>query len=297
MRAAYLNRVILCAFVIASFTALYVRNLKNRNLDSAKASQLEDRDEASVGEIQASSRSSNYESFQDGSNSGFSGPLDIHSDPILYAQEGVESVPDHPVLENLEDQNAHSHQSNPGLHYNFQPLIAAKAGYFFFSNSTMRKVYDNGGWDIQLSASYPIYNLNERLGLNVYAALEYLHCTGKSTQGGQKTILYEIPVNVGIQPVILITPEVQYFFSLGPRYFYIHQHNNSPYLDKNNSRNGIGLFVNTGFNFFPCDHLLVDVFGEYSYAKTHVDSRKTGVYSTNTQISGFTFGGGLGYAF
>jgi hypothetical protein len=190
-----------------------------------------------------------------------------------------------------------SQKSTP-VDYKIGPTLEAKVGYFFFVDSTMRDVYDEGGLDLQISGSYPVIKWARRYALNVYASVEYLQRTGTSLSGNQNTSIWEIPVNVGLKPVIAITNEFQYYFAVGPRYFYIHQHYNSEYLPKNNHRNGIGLFVNTGFNFIFWRHLLVDVFGEYSYAQTkfHASSDPL-TYTKTTQVGGFTFGGGLGYSF
>src|SRR6201998_4169062 len=59
-----------------------------------------------------------------------------------------------------------------------RPLLEVKAGYFFFSNSKIRKIYDKGGLDIQLCASYPFWNLTSRWALNAYGAVEYLQRSG-----------------------------------------------------------------------------------------------------------------------
>ena len=177
------------------------------------------------------------------------------------------------------------------------PLFEVKTGYFFFSDSKMRKLYDRDGLDIQLCASYPLWNLSSRWSLNAYGAVEYFHRSGKSIKGHQKTSLWSIPVNIGLKPVYPINAYLKYYFAIGPRYFYIHQHNHSSYVYKNKSKNGLGFFVNTGFNYLLCDHFVIDVFGEYSYAKTHFHGGKSRVYTRNIQIGGFTFGGGLGYEF
>lgn len=178
-----------------------------------------------------------------------------------------------------------------------RPIIEVKAGYFFFSDSKMRKVYDKGGFDIQLCASYPIWDLNCGWTINAYGAVEYFSRSGQSINGHQKTSLWSIPVNIGLKPVYLINSNMQYYFAIGPRYFYIHQHNNSSYVDKNKSRNGLGFFINTGFNYILCDHFVIDIFGEYSYAKMHFHGGNSHVYTRNIQTGGFTFGGGLGYEF
>lgn len=180
---------------------------------------------------------------------------------------------------------------------NIQPVLEVKAGYFFFADSTMRKIYNNGGIDVQLSGSFPVGTWPDIFGLDIYTSVEYLHRSGKTMGAGNKTSIWEIPVSLGLKPIFAICREVQYYFAVGPRYFYLHQHNDSPFLNKNISRNGVGLFVNTGFNFFPCPHFVIDLFGEYSFLKTHFHSSKKNVYGRSIQVGGFTFGGGLGYSF
>lgn len=178
-----------------------------------------------------------------------------------------------------------------------KPLFEVKTGYFFFSDSKMRKIYDRGGLDIQLCTSYPLWKLTNRWTLNGYGAVEYFHRSGKSINGDQKTSLWSVPVNIGLKPVYAINAIMQYYYAIGPRYFYIHQHNDSSYVSKNKSRNGLGFFINTGFNYFLCDRFVIDLFGEYSYAKTHFHAGKSGGYTRNIQIGGFTFGGGVGCRF
>ncbi|MBS0625173.1 MAG: hypothetical protein JSS32_03900 [Verrucomicrobia bacterium] len=178
-----------------------------------------------------------------------------------------------------------------------KPIIEAKGGYFFFTSSQMRQVYDEGGCDVQLSSSIPVSKPYKRLVLNVYGSVEFLRCSGNSTEELYKTYVWELPINVGLKPVFFLSQEVQYYFSLGPRYFFIRQVNASPYVCKNKSRNGIGFFVNTGFNLILYRHLVIDLFGEYSYAKTHFHTHLPDIYTRDIQIGGFTFGAGLGYFF
>lgn len=170
--------------------------------------------------------------------------------------------------------------------------LEAKAGYFFFSDSKMSEIYTEGGWDVQVSGSCPIWEW-----LEVYGSIEYLEKQGKSLGGHQSTSIWEIPLSVGIKPVIAIYKTAQYYFSVGPRYFFVHQHNHSSYVSKNISNNGLGVFVNTGFNFILWSHLLLDFFGEYSYKQMHFHSHKNNVYGGNVNVGGYTFGAGLGYAF
>lgn len=178
-----------------------------------------------------------------------------------------------------------------------QSFLEVKAGYFFFSNSKMRKIYDKGGLDVQLSTSYPLWNLTNRWSLNAYGSVEYFHVLGESINEHQKTSLWSVPANIGLKPVYAINANTQYYFAIGPRYYYIHQHNHSSNVYENRSRNSFGFFVNTGFNYALCNRFVIDIFGEYSYAKMRFHAGNSRVYTRNIQIGGFTFGGGLGYEF
>ncbi len=177
-----------------------------------------------------------------------------------------------------------------------QPLYEIKMGYFFFTDSKLRKIYDEGGLDVQLSTSYPILYFNDRWTVNAYGAVEYFRRTGQSINGHQKTAVWSIPINIGLKTIYALHPNKQYYFTLGPRFFYLHQHNCSSYVYHNRSRNGVGIFINGGIQYLLCNGLVTDLFGEYSYAKLHFRGRSR-VYTRNIQVGGITLGGGLRYAF
>lgn len=178
-----------------------------------------------------------------------------------------------------------------------RPLIEVKTGYFFFSNSKLRKTYDRGGWDVQLCASYPLWKLTNKWTLHAYGAIEYFQRSGRSINGHQKTSVWSIPLNIGLRAIYAIRTHMHYYCAIGPRYFYIHQHNHSSYVYKNRSKNGLGFFVNTGFKYVLCNHWVIDIFGEYSYSKMRFHGGRSRVYMRNIQTGGFTVGGGLGYKF
>jgi len=177
-------------------------------------------------------------------------------------------------------------------HSHIKSTLEAKAGYFFFTDAKMREIYDKGGWDVQLSGACPVWKW-----LEVYGSVEYLEKHGKSLGGHQNTSIWEIPISVGLRPVIAICQNLQYYFTLGPRYFFVYQHNSSSYVSHNVNNNGLGLFVNTGFNCIVWRHLLVDFFGEYSYKQMRFYAQKSDEYGKTVDLGGFAFGGGLGYAF
>lgn len=172
------------------------------------------------------------------------------------------------------------------------PILEAKAGYFFFTDSAMRTVYNEGGLDVQISGSIPFYKI-----LNAYLSVEYLQRSGHSTGVHQKTTLWEIPVSLGLKPAFPLTDWLQYYFTVGPRYFFVHVHNHSSYVPKIMTANGCGGFINTGLNFFIDKTIVIDLFGEYSFKSLQFHSHKTGTKGEDAKVGGLTFGGGLGYSF
>jgi hypothetical protein len=213
-----------------------------------------------------------------------------------------EEYPNHETDSPLIAQRADENQNEPAPNgmasstccwfNDIQPLLEFKFGYFLFSDSKLREIYDRGGLDLQLSASYPVWRW-----LDIYGSVEYFRKHGRSLGGNQETSIWEIPLSLGLKPIITINRVVQYYIALGPRYFFVRQHNKSDFVDQHVSQSGFGGFVNTGFNFFPRPHFCIDVFGEYSYGRLHFHSHEPFVYARTIQIGGFAFGGGLGYSF
>lgn len=175
---------------------------------------------------------------------------------------------------------------------NIAPLIEVKAGYFFFTDSKMKKVFNQGGLDLQLALSYPLWKWAQ-----LYVAGERVERKGRSTHCQKRTHFWNYTASVGLKGSACISSKTQWYLTLGPRFFYVHVHNNSPFVDRKVNHSAVGGFVGTGFNFFPIPHLALDVFGEYSYGRMNFNAHKNHVYGENRQVGGFAFGGGLGYAF
>ena len=218
---------------------------------------------------------------------------ELQNDPIKTSEISDSSTPNSnsDSIPNEQSSTSECVPAEPKC-YNYPSIFEFKAGYFFFSDSTMRKVYNDGGLDLQLTGSGSVYRW-----LHLYGSVEYLERSGKSLGGGYKTSIWEIPLSLGLKPVISITDTFQFYFTLGPRYVFMHLHNQSPYVDRNLSDSGFAGFANVGFNFFPTSYLSIDVFGEYSYFKIKVDPDRENVFANRKQIGGFVFGAGLGYAF
>jgi hypothetical protein len=171
------------------------------------------------------------------------------------------------------------------------PYVDARAGYFFFYDSTMKKAYSDGGIDAQVVGAYPMYKK-----LRAYLAVEYSHKSGRAPHTHNHISLQQVPINFGIQPYFPIGSLAEYYVSIGPRYIFAHANNGSAYPDKTKNANGFGWFINTGFLVFITNHWVFDIFGEFSSAKLHFHAPNETWLGHTSQLGGFTFGGGFGYA-
>ena len=157
----------------------------------------------------------------------------------------------------------------------------------------MRKIYHHGGFQIQASGSYPIWQC-----LAFYASVGNIHTRGKSLEGENTTSIWQLSFDMGLKALFQLGEQGCYYVGFGPRYFYVHQHNSSAYVDKDLHSDGIGLFANVGYDYLLADRLFIGVVGEYAYQKTKFVSQLPNVYGPDhTQVGGFSIGGSLGYAF
>lgn len=173
------------------------------------------------------------------------------------------------------------------------PWLEIKPSYFCFTADTMHDIYHKGGFEIQGSASCPVHKY-----FNLYSSIGYRKAHGYALNTGEKTTLTVVPFDLGLKPIFNFNERFNCFLAIGPRFFYFHQENQSPYVDPSIKGGGVGLFVNTGFNALCKSHFLVGFFSEYSYEKKTICPTKQNVYSAgSTQVGGFAVGASFGYAF
>ncbi len=173
------------------------------------------------------------------------------------------------------------------------PWLELKPSYFFFATSPMHAIYHKGGFELQGSGSVPVYKY-----LAVYGSLGVRKAWGSALNTGETTTFTAVPIDIGLKAIFEFWDCYYYFVAFGPRFFYFHQHNNSPYIDPTINGGGVGFFMNMGFNMHIKEHFLLGVFGEYSYEKKTIRPTMLNVYSNGgTQIGGFAFGASVGYAF
>ncbi len=172
------------------------------------------------------------------------------------------------------------------------PQAELKLGYFYFGDSTFRKIYRQDALDTQISMSAAVWKW-----LRLYGAVNYISKDGRSIGGHNRTQIMFLPLSVGLQAMIDVADDVKYYVTAGPRYFYIHQENHFRGVDHSVNGHTLGGFANTGFQVHFGANFFVDLFGEYSWARTRFSTHKQNVYTHTRQVGGITLGGGIGYQF
>lgn len=182
----------------------------------------------------------------------------------------------------------------PALHgQDVEKWFEIKPGYFFFSNHLMRKIY-HGGFEIQGSGTYPMCQSM----LAFYWSLGYLHVKGKSLGAHQKTSVSQVPIDLGVRAIFDMRECAKAYLTIGPRYFYFHQRNDSMFVDRNVRRSGFGFFINGGSNFIQNDCFMFGIFGEYGFQQKSFTTTMPNVYGRKDfQVGGFTFGASIGFMF
>ncbi|HVX01466.1 MAG TPA: hypothetical protein VHA52_13670 [Candidatus Babeliaceae bacterium] len=153
-----------------------------------------------------------------------------------------------------------------------------KLGYFRSGDKRLRHTFDKGLLDIQLSSSFRFWD-----PLYIYGAVEYIGAEGRTVHGRHKVKIREVPLSLGLQYMLKVAPELNYYVTLGPRYFFVHLHE---------TKHGFGGFVNTGLLYFLTHQITVNFIAEYSYKRMQFDHSDP---KGSLQVGGLMLGGGLGY--
>lgn len=173
------------------------------------------------------------------------------------------------------------------------PWLEIKPSYFLFTSAPMKDIYHKGGFQVQASTSIRV-----NYHLDLYGSIGYRESWGHALNTYEQTSLTIVPIDIGLKPIFNWGERGYYFFAIGPRFFYLQQKNQSPYVDSKIKAGSVGLFVNTGINFLLRNHFLLGIFGEYSYEKKTIYPNMLNVFSGGpTQVGGFAIGLNLGYAF
>lgn len=173
-------------------------------------------------------------------------------------------------------------------------LPEVKAAYFHPTDSRFRKIYGGGGI-YTFEASIQFWNC-----LYPWFSVGGFWKSGRSIGEKDKTHVTIIPLGFGLK----------YFFrdlccccwspyiGAGLAATYLHTDDNSPFVKRKNSNWGVGGIAKAGLLYYFCGCFFLDAFADYTYMEIDFDKvPKKFVIRHDADISGFSFGGGLGFSF
>lgn len=184
-------------------------------------------------------------------------------------------------------------------------MLEGKVGYFYPTNDRFRDVYDGG-------ALYGIeFNMQAWKCIYLWSEVDYFHRSGKteikfeSTDGsaschlrhkeGGRTHLTLVPLSVGLK---YFTPPypVRFYLGAGVLAEYLHTSTHAKHLAHKNNGWGVGGAFKSGLLFTIKEAFLINVFSDYYLIDVDLDHKK-GVINHDARVSGWVWGGGLGYSF
>ena len=169
-------------------------------------------------------------------------------------------------------------------------FVEAKASYFYPTGGAFREVYSGGalyGLEFDCQAWKQLY---------VWADIGYFTKAGHTVSDQDYTRLTMVPISSGLK-YIYNKHRAQPYVGIGAETTYLQIHTNSQYLIRSNSNWGIGGIFKAGVLINLCHGLMLDFHTDYSQMKVHMGSDKKAVVIQSADLSGFAFGGSLGYRF
>ena len=112
----------------------------------------------------------------------------------------------------------------------------------------------------------------------------------------RKTKIQMVPLTLGLK-YILPTKCLSPYLGAGLLVSYVDIRNHSPYVRKKDSKWGVGGICKLGCLADISQSFFIDVFCDYSYLKVTFGDHHQKVLRHKTDLSGLSFGGGLGYRF
>lgn len=172
-------------------------------------------------------------------------------------------------------------------------FLEASGGYYHPTGSRFKNIYSGTGiYEVQ--GKFKAYeNLYPRFGIG------YLFASGKSLGGcvAATSHLHMVPFTLGVDYHLPFKKKI-FYGGIGFPITYVHIHNKYKYVERRSSW-GVGVTPRLGMISYFTERFFFDFFTSYTYLKVSFSSpsSRKHLITQSADLSGFTFGGGLGYHF
>lgn len=168
-------------------------------------------------------------------------------------------------------------------------LVEAQAAYYQPTGHEFRAIYSGSViYGLELS-------VQSWRGLYAWASSSVLTKSGHSLGFGNSTHLTFVPLGIGLKYLWRVK-FIDFYLGGGVLPTHLHIHNHSQYVVQKISKWGCGGIAKAGALFNLPNAFFIDVFTNYSYLKiSNHNSRHGTITPHSADLSGFSFGGGIGY--
>ncbi|MBX7066977.1 MAG: hypothetical protein K1X28_07085 [Parachlamydiales bacterium] len=175
---------------------------------------------------------------------------------------------------------------------NANDLYLQARGAYFYPTSHRFREYHSGSGIYGLQFDYQIYKY-----LSGWAGADYYrqkgHTQGLHNSAHIDIVRYSLGVKF-LYDKYCIKP----YAGIGPAVVWVHTHVDSPYLIRSASKYGVGALAKTGAFIMLRRSFFIDLYIDYLWQtmNIHGHSHKF-VVKHKADVSGFSFGAGIGYGF
>lgn len=172
--------------------------------------------------------------------------------------------------------------------------ITGQVSYFLPASKRVKRIYGHGWADYNLELSKKVYSC-----FHLWASVNGFSKKGHSIGFHDSTRLQLIPVSFGLKYIHPFTCNFEGYLALGPSYSFLRIKDHSYYVIQHISKEGWGCLGQCGFNYYVYNCFFLNAFVDYYYQRFSFHHHDYSYYTSRNDLnmSGWKFGGGIGYRF
>lgn len=178
------------------------------------------------------------------------------------------------------------------------PKIEGKVSYFYPTSTLLRHIYQQGGVDYQIEASYKLVP-----SWDIFAGVDFFSKSGQSVGEKESTKIRITPIFVGVYyhlpPFCLGQFSSNVYGGLAGTVHLLRIDNEpkSTLIRTHLERTGVGARFIVGWRTLFSDCLSATIFGDYTLQKMSAYTAEAPIEGSHLELSGFRFGVGAGVNF
>lgn len=168
-------------------------------------------------------------------------------------------------------------------------------GYYYFTDSDMRKFFNDGGFTVRAETGYRFYG-----PFTVWIDGGYFQKSGSAIGGNEDLEIKLATLTLGLKLTYFFNSCVAIYGGAGPRLFMMMMDNDSPFVRGDDNEIGIGGGFDAGLWVFPIPqwpNFFFDAFVDYSWKKMKVEPDEISSMDNDVDVSGISAGLGIGIRF